>query len=214
MPFCTTCGAQQPENAVFCAICGAALAAAAPAQRLEPPQPVVCSRCGAQPNPDGLFCDMCGAALAHPESGVIHLPTEPLSAAPPQQMSVAAPPPPPRSPQGTPARLVIQESQTTLHLPYGKAEVIIGRDDPISNLYPDIDLTDYGGDKAGVSRQHARILFQGGRVFLEDRNSTNHTYLNEQPLEPWPCPLHSDYIRFGRLKAKPHSGGDFGDLIA
>ena len=99
------------------------------------------------------------------------------------------------------ARLVIQATQETLHLPYGKAEVIVGRDDPVGNLFPDIDLTDCGGDKAGVSRQHARIFFQGTQAFVEDRNSTNHTYVNGQELVPWqPQPLKSgDEIKFGRL---------------
>jgi len=100
------------------------------------------------------------------------------------------------------ARLVVQTTQTTLHLPQGKPEVIVGRDDPLSNLFPDIDLTDYGGDKSGVSRQHARIFFQGNQAFVEDRNSTNHTYVNEEKLLPWqPHPLQNgDEIRFGRLK--------------
>ncbi len=180
MSFCTTCGAQQPEDAAFCGICGAALRVAAP----QPSQPVTCPRCGAQLEPDSLFCDMCGASLGRADA---------------VQHDVSAGTP---SPEPVQSRLFVQESQTTLHLPQGKAEIVIGRADPISDLYPDIDLTDYGGDKAGVSRQHARIFFQGGRIFLEDRNSTNHTYLNEQPLEPWqPYPLHNgDEIRFGRLK--------------
>jgi hypothetical protein len=201
MPFCTTCGAQQPENAAFCAICGAALAVAAP----QPPQPLTCPRCGAQfafRRPDSFFCDMCGASLGRAGADVIHPPTESMvqpDAVVQQDVYAYA-----RSPEPAQARLVVQESQTTLHLPQGKVEIIIGRDDPISNLFPDIDLTDYGGDKAGVSRQHARILFQSGRIFLEDRNSTNRTYLNEQPLEPWqPYPLHNgDEIRFGRLKVR------------
>ena len=96
----------------------------------------------------------------------------------------------------------IQETQATLHLPYGKSEVIIGRDDPVSNLFPDIDLTDAGGDRLGVSRQHARIFFQGNQAFVEDRNSTNHTYVNGEKLLPWqPHPLQSgDEIQFGHLK--------------
>ncbi|HOU11850.1 MAG TPA: FHA domain-containing protein [Anaerolineae bacterium] len=193
MAFCTICGAQQPDDAAFCAICGAALKVAAP----QPPQPLTCPRCGAPLEPDSLFCDMCGASLSRAEAAVIYSSTEPLVQPEPQDAPVYAPGP-------VPAHLVIQDSQTTLHLPQGKAEIIIGRDDPISNLFPDIDLTDYGGDKTGVSRQHARILFQNGRFFLEDRNSTNHTYLNEQLLEPWqPYPLrHGDEICFGRLKVR------------
>jgi len=219
MSFCTICGARQPENATFCAICGASMAIAAPAGPLHPqtvPVPPsrdapVCPRCGAQLEPDSRFCDLCGASLDGDPAAVSHpstkdearlsAPAEPQPAWADAFVQPGAPPVHQASP-GPQARLVIQESQTTLHLPYGKVEIIVGRDDPISNLFPDIDLTDYGGDKTGVSRQHARILFQGGRVFLEDRNSTNRTYLNDQPLEPWQLyPLHSgDEIRFGRLR--------------
>ncbi len=198
MAFCTTCGAQQPDDAAFCAICGAALKIAAP----PPPSSVTCPRCGAQLEPDSLFCDMCGASLGRADAGVFRPPTESLA----QLEAAVHPAPAAYAPAPGPAqpRLVVQDSQSPLYLPQDKAEIIIGRDDPISNLYPDIDLTDYGGDKTGVSRQHARIFSQGGRFFLEDRNSTNHTYLNEQVLEPWqPYLLRSgDEICFGRLKVR------------
>ena len=233
MVLCPSCGARQPEDAAFCEYCGQPLTAAAHPQPvvsalaqkpLHPPTVAIttpdasltCPRCGATLSPDSNFCDMCGASLhqAHPQTQ-----PEPLTPAPsisrgqppsvqPEPVVYASPPSNVTQPSfsampNVQARLVIQETQATLHLPYGKSEVIVGRDDPVSNLFPDIDLTDAGGDRLGVSRQHARIFFQGSQAFVEDRNSTNHTYVNGEKLLPWqPHPIQSgDEIRFGHLKA-------------
>ncbi|NMC03149.1 MAG: FHA domain-containing protein [Chloroflexi bacterium] len=107
--------------------------------------------------------------------------------------------PPPLAPRG---RLVVVGSNVALPFPPGKTEIIIGREDPVSGVFPDIDLTDHGGDEGGVSRQHARILIQGENFFIEDLNSTNFTFLNQQKLPPrQPQALNSgDEVRLGRVK--------------
>lgn len=98
---------------------------------------------------------------------------------------------------------MIQETNATLPFPPGKTEILIGREDPISGVFPDVDLTDYGGDKRGVSRQHARIFVQGSQFFIEDLNSTNYTHVNQRRLAPGqPYPLNDgDAVWVGRLKA-------------
>jgi pSer/pThr/pTyr-binding forkhead associated (FHA) protein len=85
--------------------------------------------------------------------------------------------------------------------------VTIGREDPVSQVFPDIDLTDYGGDEGGVSRMHARITQQGGQFYIEDLDSTNYTFVNQQRLQPrQPHPLQDeDEVRFGRVKATFHT---------
>jgi hypothetical protein len=106
---------------------------------------------------------------------------------------------PPRSLEG---RLVIPGTNISLPLQLGKVEFIVGREDPIGNIYPDIDLTDYGGDERGVSRQHARITLQENQYYIIDLQSINFTYVNQQRLQPnLPTPLHDgDEIQFGKLK--------------
>jgi len=101
----------------------------------------------------------------------------------------------------------VQGTNATLPFPPGKTEIIVGREDPVSGIFPGIDLTDHGGDEGGVSRQHARIFAQGTQVFIEDLNSTNYTYINQQKLTPGqPHPLNSgDEVRFGRVKLTFHS---------
>lgn len=36
-----------------------------------------------------------------------------------------------------------------------------------------------------ISRMHARILLEGDKVYIEDLNSTNATFLNHKPLQPY-----------------------------
>ncbi len=119
-------------------------------------------------------------------------------------MSFATQPAYPGAPSGAAieGRLVVEGTNAPLHFPPGKTEIIVGREDPVSNVFPDVDLTDHGGDEGGVSRRHARIFSQGSQIFVEDLNSTNYTYVNQQRLTPGqPHPLNDgDEIRFGRVK--------------
>ena len=86
----------------------------------------------------------------------------------------------------------------------GKSEILIGREDPVSNIYPDVDLTPHGGEDGGVSRLHAKIFLQNGQYMIEDENSTNFTFVNKQKLAPkTPTPINNgDEIRLGRVVLK------------
>jgi pSer/pThr/pTyr-binding forkhead associated (FHA) protein len=53
----------------------------------------------------------------------------------------------------------------------------IGRWDPDSGAFPEIDLTNYDTE-AKVSRKHARILCKNNQFFLEDLGSLNGCYIN------------------------------------
>lgn len=98
-------------------------------------------------------------------------------------------------------RLVVQTSGATLNLPPGKNEYLIGREDPVSGSYPDVDLVPYGGEEGGVSRRHAQILRRGTTFLIEDLNSVNYTFVNRQKVAPGsPHPLkEGDEIRLGRV---------------
>lgn len=98
-------------------------------------------------------------------------------------------------------RLVLAESGLGLNLLPGKDEILLGRTDPVSGIYPEIDLTGHGGDISGVSRRHARLVFKPEGLFLEDLNSTNFTFLNRRRLQPgrlYPV-QDGDEIRLGNL---------------
>ena len=220
--FCNSCGASL----------GSGSAPAVPMAAAPPPGAQVCANCGAALEPDSAFCDMCGAPVQKAAPGFASAaPAMPSAYAPPAASADYGPAmaavrpgpasypspvpasqgfpqptpqpsayaPPPLAPRG---RLVVVGSNVALPFPPGKTEIIIGREDPVSGVFPDIDLTDHGGDEGGVSRQHARILIQGENFFIEDLNSTNFTFLNQQKLPPrQPQALNSgDEVRLGRVK--------------
>lgn len=102
------------------------------------------------------------------------------------------------------SQLVLETSDgNTLEVPE-KDEIVIGREDPISEVFPDVDLTDLDGMENGVSRKHAVIHRAGADYTVEDMGSTNGTYINRKKIQP-----HSpqtikpgDELRFGKLSLK------------
>jgi pSer/pThr/pTyr-binding forkhead associated (FHA) protein len=100
-----------------------------------------------------------------------------------------------------PGRLVVQSLNISIPIPSGKQVVVIGREDPVSGVFPDIDLDLHGGHEAGVGRRHAQLVLQGGQVLLEDLDSVNGTVVNKVKLLPnKPQPLqHGDEVRFGKM---------------
>jgi pSer/pThr/pTyr-binding forkhead associated (FHA) protein len=85
-----------------------------------------------------------------------------------------------------------------------KDEIVIGREDPISDVFPDVDLTGLGGMENGVSRKHAVIHRAGAGYTVEDMGSTNGTYINRKKLQPHaPQTIKpGDELRFGTLSLK------------
>jgi pSer/pThr/pTyr-binding forkhead associated (FHA) protein len=82
-----------------------------------------------------------------------------------------------------------------------KPKLIIGREDPSINYIPDLNLSEFNGQGAGVSRQHAFIVEEDGQLFLLDNNSKNGTFHNNRKLDSHEqVPLQDgDLIVLGRL---------------
>ena len=156
-------------------------------------------------NPDGsMFCDQCGEELPVATADAGMTPAAPAAPAPDYSDASAAPAAP--YAPATSARLTLKEDGAEFQLA-GKSEYLIGREDPVSNIYPDIDLTPHKGEDYGVSRMHAKILQQGGQYLVEDLNSTNFTYVNRQKLTAkTPTPIKDgDELRFGKVEATFHT---------
>jgi pSer/pThr/pTyr-binding forkhead associated (FHA) protein len=126
-----------------------------------------------------LFCEECGAKLEAMSEG--------------KDTSVEM------DNEGT--NLVLTSSDgSTLEIP-AKDEVVIGREDPISDVFPDLDLTNLGGMDKGVSRKHAVIHRSGPNYTVEDMGSTNGTFINKKKIQPHAPQMikPGDELRFGKL---------------
>lgn len=203
-------GHENPDGSAFCDECGEPLQSAAPAATSTPAAPdaaapapaagtQVCPSCGAT-NPAGeAFCSNCGVNLQGapaPAADVTPPPPPPVA----QPVSQGAGGSPVSAPVALQVRLVVEADNQEFDLS-GKDNITIGREDVVSNIYPDVDLTPHGGEEGGVSRLHARIFLENGQYMLEDENSTNFTFLNRQRLTgKTPTPLHdNDEVRLGRV---------------
>lgn len=185
-------GHDNPDGSAFCDECGEPLASAAPAATAAPaPAPAApapagsqaCPSCGSINAAGEAFCSNCGSMLGAPAPAAA-----PAAAAPAAPATALT------------ARLIVEADNQEFDLS-GKDNIVIGREDAVSNIYPDVDLTPHGGEEGGVSRLHARIFYENGQYMLEDENSTNFTFLNRQKLAgKTPTPLHdNDEVRLGRV---------------
>lgn len=205
---CPQCKAPVQPGATFCDNCGCtldpALAGAASGSGL-----IACPMCGTPNVPGAAYCDSCGADLPPitpipPAQDITPSPTPsagPLPAPTPEPTPAPTPIPIPVPPSALSGFLVVEASGVRIELPQ-KAEALLGREDPVSNNFPEIDLTPHDGLNQGVSRKHARILLENGQMMLEDLNAVNHTYLNGQRLDAGKqVPIHDgDVIVLGKLK--------------
>lgn len=228
--FCDNCGANlagapaggmQPVQPVY----------TPPAQPGFPPQPgggVQCPQCGTQNMAGTMFCDNCGSSLQGVASAPGGMPPQqfpqpqqypvqpqyppqvppapgfqqPPAAPgfPPQQPGYPMPGPAVGAPPPVPARLMIGGQQVMVPQ---KAEVIVGRSDIASGWNPDVDLTPFGGTpEAGVSRKHAKLVWQGAGWVIEDLSSVNGTYLRGARIAPAQrMPINAgEVLQLGKLQ--------------
>ncbi len=212
---CPSCGFSNLVDEVFCARCGYQLDG--PAALVEPPlEPMelveataavpveapsgapldappgvpICPTCGFAYSPGSLFCADCGSPL-----GV----TAAADTAPVAKVHDAVATGLPAAIQG---KFKLTFNGALIELPAGKTEIVLGRVDPKGGYAPDIDLSVYGTQAVGISRKHARLVIDGGKLCIEDLESTNFTLLNKQKLRPrvsYPL-TDGDEVRLARLQ--------------
>jgi len=62
-------------------------------------------------------------------------------------------------------------------------ETTIGRKDPVTGIYPDVDLTPVDAQRS-VSRRHAKIHRRGSKLFVaEEIGVTKATFVNGRTLD-------------------------------
>jgi len=146
----------------------------APSNRAFSEQAVFCGFCGKQIVATDVFCAFCGAQQPIAQQGVSH-------------SSIAVHP--------MTAKLVIlgtgELEPSSFRLE--KSENLLGRRDPMSNIFPEVDLSKYD-PQTKISRRHARIWREGNSFLVEDLGSSNGTIL---------LPPTSDSVRL--LPHQPHT---------
>ncbi len=147
-------------------------------------EPVFCGFCGQRIVATDMFCAFCGAK-------------QPLAQHAGHSESYASPPPT--------ARLMIigtNELETPAYK-IEKDENLVGRRDPMSNIFPEVDLSKYD-PQTKISRRHARIWREGNQFLVEDLGSSNGTVvlpvINETvrllPHQPYTL-SNGDKLRLG-----------------
>lgn len=92
------------------------------------------------------------------------------------------------------------KSETGMVFHLGGKLTQIGRNDPKSGNFVEIDLSSLATDPKAISRRHAQIKQEGDRFYLTDIGSTNGTKLNgvRIPTNEWKPVWDGDIIEFGR----------------
>lgn len=97
-------------------------------------------------------------------------------------------------------RATVLNNGRLINLPLA-VPVLIGRQDSTRGFFPDLDLNNDGGHDSGVSRRHARVSVIEANAYIEDLDSANGTFINDQRLTPrTPYRIQpSDELRLGSL---------------
>ncbi|HET9527154.1 MAG TPA: protein kinase [Pyrinomonadaceae bacterium] len=118
---------------------------------------VYCGFCGGRIAADDVFCAHCGAR-------------QPLAAVGASATLHAARP--------TAKLVVAGTTELDASFILQKESNLLGRTDPHSNIFPEIDLSRFDPETK-VSRRHARIWLEGETYLVEDLGSVNGTVIND-----------------------------------
>jgi tRNA A-37 threonylcarbamoyl transferase component Bud32 len=118
---------------------------------------VFCGFCGGRIAADDVFCAHCG--MKQPLVGV--------------GSSSAL-----RAARATAKLIVAGTTELNVSFDLQKESNLVGRSDPQSNVFPEIDLSKFDPETK-VSRRHALIWRKGETFLIEDLNSVNGTVIND-----------------------------------
>ena len=144
-------------------------------------QNVFCGFCGQRIVATDLFCAFCGAKQPIAQQGV-HSEIYTRTA--------------------TTAKLIV-DGTSELQTPFftlEKNDTLLGRRDPLSNIFPEVDLSRFD-PQTKISRRHARIMRDGRSFLVEDLGSSNGTMIVPSAMDAFRLEAH-----------KPHALAD-GDRI-
>jgi hypothetical protein len=178
---CGECGYENMDGLDYCDGCGAKLAAAAGSSAAAP------AAAAPEPAPAAAPAESTdGAPAAETASAEAPAAETPKSEAPTGEIKPEAAPesaPATTAAAGAPfkAKLsVFRGGRKGQEFPLEDGNNLIGRWDPETGSFPEVDL-DADDPEAKISRKHALIRIDGGKITIEDIGSLNGTYVNRQP---------------------------------
>lgn len=164
---------------------------------------IKCPFCGVEQVDNTIFCSECGVYLLEDErQSTEALDFEAIDWG--DEVDETATPSnsdsPPKGTDVLTIHLKVGEDARELEVPLSKS-LHLGRMDPASDVFPEIDLSSDNGLEKGVSRRHARILKRNNAVVVEDLGSINGTFVNGKRLAPYlPETLNNgDQLQLGNL---------------
>ena len=162
---------------------------------------IKCPFCRAEQIKNTIFCGECGQYLLKETSAETN-PLEGTEIQPLQETlnNLTGGEPGPNGSWPLTVRLKSASSSRELEIILSKS-ICLGRLDPASSNFPEIDLTQEGSASKSVSRRHARIFRHDDVVVVEDLGSINGTFINGRRLVPYlPENLNTgDTLQLGRL---------------
>jgi hypothetical protein len=178
---CSECGYENIDGLDYCDGCGAKLNAAAPGGESGG---AAAPEATAQPAPAEAAAEPLAEAPTTPPpsetpTGEIKPPAEANAAAAAAAPAAEAP----AAAAGATARAklqVVRGGRKGQEFPLEDGNNLVGRWDPETGAFPEVDL-DQDDPEAKISRKHALIRFEGGKITVEDIGSLNGTYVNRQP---------------------------------
>jgi pSer/pThr/pTyr-binding forkhead associated (FHA) protein len=153
---------------------------------------IKCPFCQAIHVANTIFCSECGNYLLKDDQR----PTDPLESgeinsvvSEKDHFKVVSSPPQGTKPVAIQLKIGARKREVELRL---DKVINIGRVDPASAIFPEVDLTDDSVSSKSVSRRHARVLKRENSVLLEDLGSINGTFINGKRLDPYMSQVLSD----------------------
>src|SRR5208337_1907657 len=175
---CGECGYENMDGLDYCDGCGAKLAAGTSAPAAAP------AAAAPEAAPAAAPAESTEAApAAEAPSAEVPKSEAPTGEIKPEAAPESAPAAPAAAAAGAPfkAKLaVVRGGRKGQEFPLEDGNNLVGRWDPETGSFPEVDL-DADDPEAKISRKHALIRIDGGKITIEDIGSLNGTYVNRQP---------------------------------
>jgi hypothetical protein len=188
---CSECGYENMEGLDYCDGCGAKLAAASGAGATPPPPPPPAASSGASeapsstaPTVEPLKLETPAAEAPDSSAPAPEAAVAPEAAAPPAAAPAAAAAPSSAGMLFKAKLTIVRGGRQGHEFPLENGNNLVGRWDPETGAFPEVDM-EADDPEAKISRKHALLRIEEGKITVEDIGSLNGTYVNRQPrLQP------------------------------